>query len=97
MRLIALAGAALMAATAAASARPDARAMSCGEVRSLIRNQGAAVITTGRNTYDRYVRNGGMCDYPSVAAQTTIPTRDGSCPVLQCRHVESVYPGFRDM
>ncbi|TIO88480.1 MAG: hypothetical protein E5Y00_05125, partial [Mesorhizobium sp.] len=47
----------------AADARPDTRAMTCGETQALIQRRHAAVLTTGPNTYDRFVRQfGNECD-----------------------------------
>jgi hypothetical protein len=43
------------------------------------------VLTTGPNTYDRYVRQFGIeCDWPEVPTSAYVPTRDGSCPVYRC-------------
>jgi len=87
MRL-AMTAAALVALSvpAAAQGRPDARAMTCEQVRSLIAARGAVVLTTGRYTYDRYVRNGGQCFTSAErAVRASIPTRDTqSCPVYRC-------------
>jgi len=71
---------------AAAQGRPDARAMSCGEVRALIDSRGAVVLTTGRHTYDRYVTDTRYCAPPEVARVTTIRTNDtAQCMVYACR------------
>ena len=71
---------------AAAQGRPDARAMSCGEIRAMIDSHGAVVLTTGRHTYDRYVRDTRYCAPPEVAQATTIRTRDAAqCMVYACR------------
>lgn len=77
---------AALASPAAAQGRPDARAMSCGEVRAMIWAQGAVVLTTGPHTYDRYVAGTRFCALPEVALPQTIRTRDGErCVVLACR------------
>ena len=76
---------ALLAATAAAEARPDSRGMSCADIRQLIQSRRAVVLTTGPNTYDRYVRQfGNECDWPQVPMSAYVPTRDGRCPVYKC-------------
>ncbi|RUU06292.1 hypothetical protein EOD23_14270, partial [Mesorhizobium sp. USDA-HM6] len=54
-----VAGMVLWTAGAAAGARPDTRAMSCAEAQALIQSRHAAVLTTGPNTYDRFVRQYG--------------------------------------
>jgi len=86
-RMLMAAGALAAAmAPALAQGRPDARAMSCDEVRAMIAAHGAVVLTTGRHTYDRYVRHRGYCASPEIARMTTIRTRDAAeCPVHACR------------
>ena len=80
MLLAALAGA------AAAQGRPDTRAMTCGEVRSLVFDRGAVVMTTGAHTYDRFVAGSRFCSIPEVALPVTVRTRDSdACVVHACR------------
>ncbi|AZO53861.1 MAG: hypothetical protein EOS78_31190 [Mesorhizobium sp.] len=77
---------AVLATTGLADARPDSRSMSCGEIRAMIQSHRAVVLTTGRNTYDRYVRQfGNECDWPDVPMSAHIPSRDGDCPVYRCQ------------
>jgi hypothetical protein len=88
-----IAGAMVFAVTAAADARPDARMMRCEQVQSLIQNRRAAVLTTGQNTYDRYVRQfGNECDWPEVPTAASISTRDGQCRVYLCREPVFDFP-----
>ena len=50
-----------------ADARPDTRKMTFAQTQALIQSQHAAVLSTGPNTYDRYVRQfGNECDAPAV-------------------------------
>ena len=52
---------------------------------ALIRSQHAAVLTTGQNTYDRYVRQYGTeCDFPEVPMSAYVKTSDGPCPLYRC-------------
>lgn len=75
-------------ASASAQGRPDARAMSCEQVRALIEARGAVVITTGRHTYDRFVAHGGYCAHLDARAATTITTRDTDrCWVYHCKTI----------
>ena len=75
----------VLAATGLAEARPDSRSMSCDEIRAMIQSRRAVVLTTGPNTYDRYVRQfGNECDWPQVPMSAYVPTRDGHCPVYRC-------------
>ncbi|RNJ47349.1 hypothetical protein B5V01_24765 [Mesorhizobium erdmanii] len=83
----------MLAATAAAEARPDSRGMSCTEIRAMIQSRRAVVLTTGPNTYDRYVRQfGNECDWPEVPMSAYIPTRDGHCPVYRCEEPVDNFP-----
>ncbi|QKC82916.1 hypothetical protein EB232_16050 [Mesorhizobium sp. NZP2077] len=76
---------AVLAATGLAEARPDSRSMSCGEIQTMIQSRRAVVLTTGPNTYDRYVRQfGNECDRPEIPMSAYIPARDGHCPVYRC-------------
>ncbi|ESZ31655.1 MULTISPECIES: hypothetical protein [unclassified Mesorhizobium] len=86
-------GTALFAATSTAYARPDTRSMSCEETQHLIQSHHSAVLTTGRNTYDRYVRQyGNECDWPEVPVAASVPTRDGQCRVYWCREPVFDFP-----
>ncbi|MER8763464.1 MULTISPECIES: hypothetical protein [unclassified Mesorhizobium] len=78
------AGALLFAATA--YARPDSRAMTCEQTQLLIQRHRSVVLTTGQNTYDRYVRQfGNECDWPQVPRAAYIKTLDGQCLVYRCQ------------
>ena len=75
----------MMCTVSAAYARPDTRSMTCARTQALIKGDHAVVLTTGPDTYDRFVRQfGNECDWPEVPVSTTVPTRDGECPVHRC-------------
>ncbi|MBN9218986.1 MAG: hypothetical protein J0I79_13620 [Mesorhizobium sp.] len=85
---------AILAATVVADARPDSRSMSCAQVQAMIQSHRAVVLTTGPNTYDRYVRQfGHECDWPEVPMSAYIPSRDGTCPVYRCEEPIYRFPG----
>ncbi|UDL89467.1 hypothetical protein LGH82_31165 [Mesorhizobium sp. PAMC28654] len=85
IRKIALCTAAmLIAATGFAEARPDTRKMTCEQAQALIRNQNGAVLTTGQNTYDRYVQQFSSECYPQVPTSAYVNTSDGPCPLYRC-------------
>lgn len=70
----------------AAQGRPDVRQMSCGQVQSLIAENGAVVLTTGQYTYDRFVAYGSLCSYPDVATAQRVSTRDtDQCVIYNCQ------------
>jgi len=78
--------AASVTSVALAQGRPDARQMSCQQVQSMLDHRGAAVMTTGRYTYDRFVGRGGACSYPEVPTATRVTTRDtNGCIVYNCQ------------
>ncbi|TIL77118.1 MAG: hypothetical protein E5Y89_19505 [Mesorhizobium sp.] len=88
-----IAGTMLLAFAATAHARLDTRTMSCEQVRSLIQGHRAAVLTTGQNTYDRYVRQyGNECDWPEVPTAASVPARDGQCRVYRCQEPVFNFP-----
>ncbi|MBZ9858475.1 hypothetical protein LB520_02115 [Mesorhizobium sp. CA12] len=61
----ALRGSHAVAASNFADARSDTRKMTCEQTQALIQSQHAAVLSTGPNTYHRYVRQfGNECDAP---------------------------------
>lgn len=81
-----LSAATLLCAASAAHARPDSRAMTCAETQALIKSDHAVVLTTGPDTYDRFVRQfGNECDWPEVPISTTVPAKDGECRVYRCQ------------
>lgn len=74
-----------MCAATAADARPDTRAMTCAQTQTLIQSRHAAVLSTGPDTYDRFVRQyGNECDWPEAPMSISVPTRDGPCRVYRC-------------
>ncbi|WP_246677421.1 MULTISPECIES: hypothetical protein [unclassified Mesorhizobium] len=80
-----LLGGTMLCAASVAYARPDTRAMTCAQTQALIKSDHAVVLTTGPDTYDRFVRQfGNECDWPEVPVSTTVPTKDGECRVYRC-------------
>jgi len=45
-----------------AQPRPSTTEMPCASVARLVATRGAVVLSTGRNTYDRYVASGDGCE-----------------------------------
>lgn len=76
---------AAMAVPALAQGRPDARAMTCDQILGLIDQRGAAVLTTGQYTYDRYVADRRFCMMEETTRKVSITTRDTDrCRVNLC-------------
>jgi hypothetical protein len=79
-----LAGLLLAPAAAFGQGRPNALTMTCADVQALLASQGAATLSTGPNTFDRYVAP-GTCDGTRVGQPATIATRDtNQCQVHVC-------------
>jgi hypothetical protein len=55
-------------------------AMSCGQAAAFVRAQGAAVLRTGPNTYDRYVSGPGAC----LRGQQPFPAWVRTADSVQC-------------
>lgn len=88
-----LTAAALLASAGIADARPDTRAMTCAQTRAMIQSRHAAVLSTGPNTYDRFVRQfGNECDWPEVPISVTVPTKDGRCSIYRCGQPVLIIP-----
>ncbi|WP_180903288.1 hypothetical protein [Martelella soudanensis] len=73
--------------------RYDIQDMTCNQVLSILRQQGAAILRypspsgSGRILYDRYVDNAGICfGQGGHAIRREIPTKDtNACPTLSCK------------
>jgi len=59
-----------------AQGRPDTRRMTCEQAQEFVHHRGAVVMSTGRFTYERLVRNRSYCDYDENIWQVYAPTRD---------------------
>ena len=87
------AAAMIVAATNFAGARPDTRTMTCAQTQALIQSRHAVVLSTGSNTYDRYVRQfGNECDAPYVPMVGYVPASDGQCMVYRCEQPAPMVP-----
>jgi hypothetical protein len=69
-------------ASALAQSRPDSLTMTCSTAQALVRQQGAVVIGTGPNVFDRYVADRRYCMPTQISQNAFIATRDNrSCLV----------------
>ena len=62
--------------------------MTCGQARAFVASRGAAVIGTGGQTYDRFVRDRGFCEVTEVTRTTFVPTRDSPSCFIGYRCIE---------
>jgi hypothetical protein len=81
---------AITATQALAINRYNIASKSCGEVKSILVREKAAILRypskRGNILYDRYVSNGRYCEGGKYARFTTVPARDNAnCPVYYCR------------
>jgi hypothetical protein len=83
---IGIVGALLFAASSAGYARSDARTLTCAAIQALLQRDGSAVLSTGANTYDRYVSGQSACIGTEVARARSISTSDGQCQVFRCEN-----------
>jgi len=82
IRAITLAAVALIACAGGAFAqkRVSTTDMSCAAARSFVNAQGAVVIGTGGDTYERVVTGQGFCNRGEDTKPLFAPTRDnGAC------------------
>ncbi len=71
-----------------AQARPDTRTMTCEQAKARVKAQGGLVMTTGQNTYQRFVATHQFCFSPTDVTQPAFaPTRDNArCDIgFTCR------------
>nr|WP_243373912.1 hypothetical protein [Microvirga solisilvae] len=65
-----------------AQQRPSTLNMTCGQAQRVILSRGAAVLSTGTYTYDRFVRDRGFCEFNEGVELALVPTRDTpQCPI----------------
>ncbi|MCF6321428.1 MAG: hypothetical protein L3J32_06620 [Rhizobiaceae bacterium] len=56
--------------------RPDTRYMSCSSAVSLVQSRGAVILSTGRFTYDKFVKNHAYCNINEDIIRAFVPTTD---------------------
>lgn len=76
MLAAALAGVTL--ANAPAQARPNTRNMTCASAAALVQSRGAIVLSTGANTFDRYVSNIRYCSGAEQLQPEWVRTSDSN-------------------
>jgi hypothetical protein len=81
MRTLLFTALALLQATTV-EARPSTLGMTCAEAAATVASYGAAVLTTGEFTYDRFVAHIGFCLPNEAVKPAFAPTLDAeSCNV----------------
>ena len=77
----------LMATDAWSQSRPLTTNLSCARAAGIVSAQGAAVLSTGTYTYDRYVSGSNFCGLGETIEPAWVPTADNpQCFVgYQCK------------
>jgi hypothetical protein len=80
----------LAASAAFAQAGPLTRSMTCQSARQIVASRGAAVLSTGRYDYDRYVSGSHLCVRGETIEPAWVPTVDTpQCFVgYRCREID---------
>ena len=80
-----------------AEARVNTTNLSCNQAQDLVYSRGAVVLSTGRNTYDRFVRNRTFCPTGDYTEPAYVRTRDRrSCNIGYTCTVDSPWEKYRD-
>ncbi len=92
-RYLALALCTVLAAPASAQTPGTTSRMVCAEAMALVKRQGAILLDTGNQTFQRFVRDRSFCELTEIADLRFVPTRDNpECPIgYRCRE-----PGYGD-
>lgn len=77
-----------LVATGALAQRPSTTAMTCGQAQGFVASRGAAVVGTGGQTYDRFVRDRSFCEVTEVTRAAFAPTRDRPACFIGYRCIE---------
>jgi hypothetical protein len=59
-----------------AEARINTTTLTCHQAQDLVYSRGGIVLSTGRNTYDRYVANRSFCPIGDYTERAYVRTRD---------------------
>ena len=90
-----LAGVLLSASAANAQARPNTVNMSCAQAHGVVMRAGAIVLSTGGQTYDRFVNTRGFCTPSEITKPAWVPTADAPQCFIGCRCEEYSHDIFR--
>jgi hypothetical protein len=100
MRMLFAAILLLTSAAAAVAQRPSTLSMDCRQAQSVVARAGAIVLSTGANTYDRFVASDNFCMPGEYTYPATAPTKDrAQCSLgYTCSSIPPPWldDGFRD-
>ena len=72
-------------ASAAAGARPDARSMTCKQLKVLVEDESVVVLDTGPQTFKRFVYHRGFCSTQETVIKAWVDASDGQCQLRECQ------------
>ena len=75
-------GACLLASAATAQEGPNARAMTCAQTKAIIQEKGAALINSGPNVFNRYVKDAAYCLQDQYLAPAWVRTLDSKACLI---------------
>lgn len=79
-----------------AEARINTTNLSCNQAQDLVYSRGAIVLSTGRNTYDRFVANRSFCPIGDYAKPAYVRTRNRrSCDIGYTCTVDNPWEKYR--
>ena len=78
--VLAAVAAVAVATSVSAQPRPNTTTVACSAIASLVKARGAVVLTTGPNSYDRFVADGSFCD----RGQGVEPAFERAADTAQC-------------
>lgn len=87
--ILGLFGILLELSPAIAQSRPDVRKMSCAQVQDTIAKAGGIVLTTGNQTFERFVASRDNCMVGEIMRRDTVKAADGNCSVNRCKQRRS--------
>jgi len=80
-----------------AQTRPNTTRLSCNQTKDLVYSRGAVVLSTGRNTFDRFVANQSFCPSGDYVERAFVRTRDrNSCSIGYTCTGENPWERWRD-
>ena len=68
----------VLASSAFAQGRQSTTQMTCSAAQAIVQSQGAAVLGTGGDTFDRFVRDPGLCQRGQTTRPGFAPTTNNS-------------------
>ena len=69
-------GTSLSATMALAQEGPNARTMQCAAAQTLVKSNGSAILNSGPNIFNRYVRDAAFCAEDMYLAPAWVRTQD---------------------